>query len=248
MTGKLIVIEGLDGSGKSTQETLLKEKLSDMGIKVNFIKLPNYDDPACELVKMYLGGRFGKKAGDVNAYAASAFYAVDRFASYMKDWKEFYEREDSVVLATRYTSSNEIHQLAKYEIPIHYFFAPFFLVWPWWYIQVIATTMVAIAPTNSHTAAYPPSLGIMAKPYTAKPIRPAVAPPYRTRRKPFQRIRPWNAIALVMCLISCMIFYPFPKPFRAFMTWFSLLLRSSSVKMGRLISMVALPTLIVLVL
>ena len=80
MDGKLIVIEGLDGSGKSTQEELLKKRLSESGLKVNFIKLPNYDDPACELVKEYLAGRFGKKPGDVNAYAASAFFAVDRFA------------------------------------------------------------------------------------------------------------------------------------------------------------------------
>ena len=112
MKGKLIVIEGLDGSGKSTQETLLKQKLSDMGVKVNFIKLPNYDDPACELVKMYLAGRFGKKAGDVNAYAASSFFAVDRYVSYNCYWKNEYLNGE-IFLADRYTTSNAYHQLTK---------------------------------------------------------------------------------------------------------------------------------------
>lgn len=64
---------------------------------------------------MYLSGTFGTRPADVNAYAASSFYAVDRYASYMTGWKGFYEKSDSVVLATRYTSSNEIHQLAKLE-------------------------------------------------------------------------------------------------------------------------------------
>lgn len=112
MDGKLIVIEGLDGSGKSTQEELLKKRLSESGVKVNFIKLPNYDDPACELVKEYLAGRFGKKPGDVNAYAASAFFAVDRFASYNCYWKEAYKNGE-VFLADRYTTSNAYHQLTK---------------------------------------------------------------------------------------------------------------------------------------
>ncbi len=112
MAGKLIVIEGLDGSGKSTQEELLKNKLSDIGINVNFIKLPNYDDPACELVKEYLAGRFGKKPGDVNAYAASAFFAVDRYASFNCYWKEAYKNGE-IFLADRYTTSNAYHQLTK---------------------------------------------------------------------------------------------------------------------------------------
>lgn len=112
MDGKLIVIEGLDGSGKSTQEELLKKRLSDSGVKVNFIKLPNYDDPACELVKMYLAGRFGKKPEDVNAYAASSFFAVDRYVSYNCYWKDAYKNGE-VFLADRYTTSNAYHQLTK---------------------------------------------------------------------------------------------------------------------------------------
>ena len=112
MKGKLIVIEGLDGSGKSTQEELLKQKLTAKGVKVNFIKLPNYEDPACEPVKMYLAGRFGKKPGDVNAYAASAFFAVDRYVSYNCYWKEAYSNGE-IFLADRYTTSNAYHQLTK---------------------------------------------------------------------------------------------------------------------------------------
>lgn len=112
MDGKLIVIEGLDGSGKSTQEELLKKRLSESGVKVNFIKLPNYDDPACELVKEYLAGRFGKKPGDVNAYAASSFFAVDRYVSFNCYWKDAYQNGE-VFLADRYTTSNAYHQLTK---------------------------------------------------------------------------------------------------------------------------------------
>ena len=113
--GKLIVIEGLDGSGKSTQTPILAGALRAQGKEVAEISFPVYQSDSSALVRMYLGGEFGKRPGDVNAYAASSFYAVDRFASYKKDWKEFYEKEDSVVIATRYTSSNEIHQLAKLD-------------------------------------------------------------------------------------------------------------------------------------
>lgn len=110
MKGKLIVIEGLDGSGKSTQIELLKSKLS--GNNIHQIKLPDYDSPSCTLVKMYLGGEFGKNPDDVNAYAASAFYAVDRFANYKTKWKDFYDNGD-IIISDRYTTSNAYHQATK---------------------------------------------------------------------------------------------------------------------------------------
>ena len=112
MAGKLIVIEGLDGSGKSTQRELLEKRLIAENVAYKYVKLPNYDDDACILVKQYLAGRFGDKPDDVNAYAASSFYAVDRFVSYSCYWKEDYQ-SGKVIVADRYTTSNAYHQLTK---------------------------------------------------------------------------------------------------------------------------------------
>lgn len=112
MCGKLIVIEGLDGSGKATQSNLLYEKLLAEGKPVRKVSFPAYDSESSALVKMYLAGDFGKDPGDVNAYAASSFFAVDRFASYKSDWGNFY-REGGIVIADRYTTSNAIHQCSK---------------------------------------------------------------------------------------------------------------------------------------
>ncbi len=113
--GKLIVIEGLDGSGKSTQTPILANELIGQGKDVRVVSFPDYQNDSSMLVRMYLSGAFGTKPGDVHAYAASTFYAVDRYASYVQSWKEFYEKPDSVLIATRYVSSNEIHQLAKLD-------------------------------------------------------------------------------------------------------------------------------------
>lgn len=110
MKGKIIVIEGLDGSGKSTQIEYLKNKLS--GQNVCQIKLPDYDSDSSALVKMYLRGDFGKKPEDVNAYAASAFYAVDRYANFKMKWKENYDKGD-IIISDRYTTSNAYHQATK---------------------------------------------------------------------------------------------------------------------------------------
>ncbi|MBR3149441.1 MAG: deoxynucleoside kinase [Eubacterium sp.] len=111
---KLIIIEGLDGSGKSTQTELLEKHLSDTGVNYKKIKLPDYDSKSSTLVKMYLDGEFGKYADDVNAYAAGAFYAVDRFASYKLNWKNDYDN-GTVILADRYATSNSIYQMEKLD-------------------------------------------------------------------------------------------------------------------------------------
>ena len=88
--GKLVVIEGTDGSGKSTQFRLLSERLEQEGVPFRHIVFPRYDQPSSALIRMYLGGEFGHDPAAVNAYAASTFYAVDRFASYRQDWGEYY--------------------------------------------------------------------------------------------------------------------------------------------------------------
>ena len=118
--GKLIVIEGLDGSGKGTQAQLLTKHLASSSQqmdgrqkKVRKVSFPDYESDSSALVKMYLAGEFGQKPGDVNAYAASSFYAVDRYASYKKNWEEEYRA--GVVIADRYTTSNAIHQCSKLD-------------------------------------------------------------------------------------------------------------------------------------
>ena len=112
MHGKLIVIEGTDGSGKATQSGLLVERLTREGLRVRKVDYPNYQSKSSALVKMYLSGEFGDKPDAVNPYAASAFYAVDRIASYKKDWEDFY-LGGGIIIADRYTTSNMIHQAAK---------------------------------------------------------------------------------------------------------------------------------------
>lgn len=112
MNGKLIVIEGLDGSGKSTQTALIKEKIEKTGLKIRQIKLPDYESESSALVRMYLGGEFGSDPSDVNTFATSLFYTVDRFANYTKVWKEDYLK-GTVILADRYTTSNAVHQMVK---------------------------------------------------------------------------------------------------------------------------------------
>ena len=112
MSGKLIVIEGLDGSGKATQTGRLVEYMLSRGLQVRKVSFPDYESDSSALIKMYLAGSFGKDPGDVNAYAASAFYAVDRYASFKGGWGEFYSG-GGIVVADRYTTSNAIHQCCK---------------------------------------------------------------------------------------------------------------------------------------
>ena len=110
--GKLIVIEGTDGSGKSTQFRLLTEAVEKAGHVFRKLVFPQYQEESSALIRMYLGGQFGDKPSDVNAYAASAFYAVDRYASYKKVWGQWYE-QGGLVLSDRYTTSNAVHQASK---------------------------------------------------------------------------------------------------------------------------------------
>ena len=112
MGGKLIVLEGTDGCGKSTQFARLCQRLEERGVAFQCLKFPQYEEESSALIRMYLGGEFGSHPGDVNGYAASAFYAVDRYASYKKVWGQWYE-QGGLVLADRYTTSNAIHQASK---------------------------------------------------------------------------------------------------------------------------------------
>lgn len=110
--GKLIVIEGTDGSGKSTQFALLTSRLEQEQIAFQKLVFPRYSEPSSALIRMYLGGDFGSSPNSVNAYAASTFYAVDRYASYKMDWGQWYEN-GGLVVSDRYTTSNAVHQASK---------------------------------------------------------------------------------------------------------------------------------------
>lgn len=110
--GKLIVLEGIDGSGKSAQYRRLTARFEREGLDYHSIVFPRYDQESSALIRMYLNGDFGSRPDDVNAYASSIFYAVDRYASYMTDWKAYY-LSGGVVLSDRYTTSNAVHQGAK---------------------------------------------------------------------------------------------------------------------------------------
>ena len=112
--GRLFIIEGIDGSGKTTQVSLLKNRLFAAGQEVLQIKFPMYAEESSALIRMYLSGEFGTHPDDVNAYAASTFYAVDRYASYKKIWAEDY-KNGAFILSDRYVTSNMIHQGAKLD-------------------------------------------------------------------------------------------------------------------------------------
>jgi len=112
MNGKLISMEGLDGSGKATQTELLCSDLTKRGITLRHVSFPDYAEPSSALAKMYLNGEFGSDPNEVNAYAASSFYSVDRYASYQKYWREDYQN-GALIVADRYTTSNIVFQLSK---------------------------------------------------------------------------------------------------------------------------------------
>lgn len=110
---KLIVIEGVDASGKETQTALLCDYLKSRGMAVERLSFPDYESPSSALVKMYLGGDFGSDPSAVNPYAASLFYAVDRFASHAVRWGALMNK-DCMIVADRYVTSNVIYQAAKF--------------------------------------------------------------------------------------------------------------------------------------
>ncbi|MDE7218560.1 MAG: thymidylate kinase [Oscillospiraceae bacterium] len=112
MSGKLIVLEGADGAGKTTQAGLMVRRLEGEGVPFRQVKFPRYGSPFAAPVERYLQGDLGKKPGDVSAYAASTLYAVDRYASFRQDWREDYEG-GKVILTDRYTTSNAVHQAPK---------------------------------------------------------------------------------------------------------------------------------------
>lgn len=112
MSGKLIVLEGTDGVGKTTQVRLMAQCLEREGVPFRQVKFPRYGSPFAAPVERYLQGDLGKRPGDVSAYAASTLYAVDRYASYRQDWREDYEG-GKLILTDRYTTSNAVHQAPK---------------------------------------------------------------------------------------------------------------------------------------
>lgn len=114
MQGKLIVFEGIDGSGKSTQFDLICDKLTAQSTDFQRLSFPRYSEPSSMLIRMYLNGDFGKNPDDVNAYAASSFFAADRYASFVQDWGSYYSN-GGLILTDRYTTSNALHQGAKME-------------------------------------------------------------------------------------------------------------------------------------
>ena len=113
--GYLVTVEAPDASGKATQTRMLCEHLERDGYKTALFSFPNYGSGACRPVEMYLAGELGGKPEDTGAYAASSFFAVDRYFSYRTKWKDLYESDDYVIVLDRYTTSNAVHQLCKLD-------------------------------------------------------------------------------------------------------------------------------------
>ncbi|MDO8603861.1 MAG: deoxynucleoside kinase [bacterium] len=109
--GKLIVIDGIDGSGKATQVALLAKRLKKEKIKVQTIDFPRYQDNFFgALIGEYLSGKYGDFTA-VDPRVASVLYAGDRFetSSKIRKWLD----AGYVVIADRYVSANQIHQGGK---------------------------------------------------------------------------------------------------------------------------------------
>jgi len=112
--GTIIVIEGIDSSGKATQVKMVYEELIGEKYMAMRLEFPNYKSNSSALIKMYLNGDFGEDPKSVNPYGASLFFAADRFASFKSDWEKFYN-EGGILILDRYVSSNMIYQAAKFE-------------------------------------------------------------------------------------------------------------------------------------
>jgi Thymidylate kinase len=110
---QLIVIEGTDGSGKTTQARLAVDALTRAGQPVRELSFPRYGTVGSTFVDLYLGGGLGGKPEDTGSYAASTFFACDRYVSYRTEWSADYKNPGGVILACRYTSANAVHQLSK---------------------------------------------------------------------------------------------------------------------------------------
>ena len=109
---KIIVVEGVDSSGKATQSNILAQRLKNEKNNVICVEFPNYKSDSSSVVKMYLNGDFDTDPNSVSPYAASSFFAVDRYASVFGEWKEYFS-DGSIVIADRYTTSNMVHQASK---------------------------------------------------------------------------------------------------------------------------------------
>lgn len=106
-----IVLEGSDGSGKTTQFKLLAERLRAAGHEVDVYDFPRYDEPSSYFVKRYLNGEYGP-ASEVSPYTASLFYALDRFETAPLIRQSLSDKK--IVLADRYVGANMVHQGAKF--------------------------------------------------------------------------------------------------------------------------------------
>jgi len=113
--GKFIIIDGTDGSGKTTQLQLLATRLTNEGHEIELADFPQYNTKSAGLVEEYLSGKYGG-VDDVNPYASSLLYAVDRFdASFqIRKWLS----EGKMVISNRYISSNFAHQGSKIDNPL----------------------------------------------------------------------------------------------------------------------------------
>ncbi|HMS23535.1 MAG TPA: FAD-dependent thymidylate synthase [Candidatus Saccharibacteria bacterium] len=112
--GIFIVIEGTDGSGKSTQYQLLKEHLESMGHDIVPIHFPRYDQPSSYFIRQYLSGAYGM-GDEINPYSGSIFYALDRYEASNEIRQAL--SEGKIVLCDRYVGSNMAHQGTKFDNP-----------------------------------------------------------------------------------------------------------------------------------